>query len=115
MKERIIIEITDKILKGKNELDVSSKMVSPGFVDIHMHEDDIKEGRIIFEIFNNMVQMGVTTAVGGNCGLGNAEIGNYFDLLEEKNPPLNYAGMVGHGILREKAGCDDRYRKVKKN
>ena len=104
-----IKEITENKLDGKIILDVDSKLISPGFIDIHMHEDKIKEGKIKFEIFNNMVQMGVTTAIGGNCGLGDAEIGNYLKILDKEIPPLNYGGMIGHGSLREKLGCNDRY------
>lgn len=112
VKNNKIKKITESKLNGKKVIDAESNMVSPGFIDIHMHEDDLKNGKIKFEIFNNMVQMGVTTAVGGNCGLGHSDIGNYLDVLEKESPLLNYAGMIGHGSLREKAGCNDRYRKA---
>ncbi|MFW6029279.1 MAG: N-acyl-D-amino-acid deacylase family protein [Halanaerobiales bacterium] len=108
----VIEKISKNKLDGKKIIDAKSNMVSPGFIDIHMHEDNIKNGKIKFEIFNNMVQMGVTTAIGGNCGLGNSDIGSYLDILEKKSPPLNYAGMIGHGSLREKVACNDRYRKA---
>ena len=41
------------------------------FVDIHMHEDpyDPEEGRLIPSIMTSMLRMGVTTAIGGNCGI----------------------------------------------
>ena len=107
-----ITTISKTTLNGKKVIDAESKLISPGFVDIHMHEDDLKNSKIEFEIFNNMVQMGVTTAIGGNCGLGDSNIVNYLDVLEEESPPLNYAGMIGHGSLREKVGCNDRYGKA---
>jgi len=107
-----IKKISKNELKGKKVIDAKSNMISPGFIDIHMHEDNVKNNKIEFEIFNNMVQMGVTTAIGGNCGLGNSEIGNYLNILTETNSPLNYAGMIGHGSLREKVGCNDKYRKT---
>ncbi len=109
VKSGLIKEISKDKLEGKKSIDAQNNMITPGFIDIHMHEDNLKEGKIKFEIFNNMVQMGVTTAIGGNCGLGDADIANYLDLLEKKTPPLNYAGMIGHGSLREKVGCNDRY------
>src|SRR6056297_698176 len=112
IKNGKIKEITEDKLEGNKIIDINSKFIVTGFIDIHMHEDNIKEGKIKFEIFNNMVQMGVTTAIGGNCGLGDAEIGNYLEILEKENPPLNYGGMIGHGSLREKVGCNDRYGKA---
>ncbi|MGM0437547.1 MAG: N-acyl-D-amino-acid deacylase family protein [Bacillota bacterium] len=112
VKKNKIKKISKDELKGKKIIDAESEMISPGFIDIHMHEDNFKNGKIKFEIFNNMVQMGVTTAIGGNCGLGDSNIGNYLDVLEEESPPLNYAGMIGHGSLREKVGCNDRYGKA---
>ena len=50
-------------------IDASGCVVCPGFIDIHMHEDPVSEGRIQPNIFLTMLRMGVTTAVGGNCGL----------------------------------------------
>ena len=105
-----IVKITDSELRGKKEINAEGKKVTPGFIDIHMHEDKIDDNDIKFEIFNSMALMGVTTAIGGNCGLGDAEIDRYLNLLEEKNGPVNYAGMIGHGSLREKVGCTDRYK-----
>jgi N-acyl-D-amino-acid deacylase len=75
-----------------------------------MHEDNLDDGKIEYEIFNNMALMGVTTSVGGNCGLGDVEIGTYLNQLNGQKAPVNYLGMIGHGALREKVGCDDNYR-----
>ena len=55
--------------EAKETIDASGKVVSPGFIDIHMHEENFrKEGRK-FVIARMMMEMGVTTAVGGNCGV----------------------------------------------
>ena len=35
-----IAEITDEMHAADFVIDVSGKIVSPGFIDIHMHEDD---------------------------------------------------------------------------
>ena len=45
-------------------LDAEGMVVSPGFVDIHMHEDpyDPEEGRLIPSIMTSMLRMGVTTS-----------------------------------------------------
>ena len=50
-------------------IDVVGKVVAPGFIDIHMHEDPVRTIRSQFCIFDAMLRMGVTTAVGGNCGI----------------------------------------------
>ena len=56
-------------------IDATGKIVAPGFIDLHMHEDPVgADGRIEYSIFENMLRMGVTTAVGGNCGI------NVYDL-----------------------------------
>ena len=47
-------------------IEAEGKVVSPGFIDIHMHEEDfVHEGKQ-FIIANMMLEMVVTTAVGGN-------------------------------------------------
>ena len=50
-------------------IDAKDCLVSPGFIDIHMHEEDFsvtkKQG---WDISECMLRMGVTTAVIGNCG-----------------------------------------------
>lgn len=105
-----IAEISGSVLQGKSEIDAEGKMVSPGFIDIHMHEDKIENGKIDFQVFRRMVRMGVTTVVGGNCGYGDADIDTYFRRLESEKPPLNYSGLVGHELLRRAVGCEDVYR-----
>ena len=53
--------------EAKEVIDAKDRVVSPGFIDIHMHEENIKEGDK-WVISNMMAKQGVTTAVGGNCG-----------------------------------------------
>jgi len=108
----VIQKITQKKVKANKIIDAKGKIISPGFIDIHMHEDKLKEGKIKLQIFNNMVLMGVTTAVGGNCGLGTNNIKKYYNKLTEAKPPINYLGLVGHGVLRKKVGCEDNYKSV---
>ena len=60
--------ITDKEIKGREEIDAKKHIVSPGFIDIHAHVD----GNIgCAEL--SLVQ-GVTTTVGGNCGGGPVDL-----------------------------------------
>ncbi|MCF0135188.1 MAG: amidohydrolase family protein [Lachnospiraceae bacterium] len=94
-------------------IDASGKVVAPGFVDIHMHEDPVGEdGRIKYCIFDNMLRMGVTTAVGGNCGSTCMDPGAYLDLVDAQGAPCNVAMFVGEISCREKAGAVNKYEKA---
>ncbi len=105
-----IEEISRGLLKGKKEIDAQRKVVCPGFIDIHMHEGNIKGNKIDNEIFNYMALMGVTTVVGGNCGLGEANISNYLQILDKQGIPVNYVGLIGHAGVREKVGLTNKYK-----
>ena len=48
------------------QLDAEGKIVSPGFIDIHMHEEKFQSEGDKYVIAQMMLEMGVTTAVGGN-------------------------------------------------
>ena len=74
-------------------LDAEGMVVSPGFVDIHMHEDpyDPEEGRLIPSIMTSMLRMGVTTAIGGNCGINTVSPLRYLELMDRDGGPINMA------------------------
>ena len=90
-------------------LDVTGKIVTPGFIDIHMHEDPVVNGRIQPSIFPMMLRMGVTTAVGGNCGINVYDPGDYLDLVDRRGAPVNVALLAGHEYYRKAAGATDIY------
>lgn len=96
--------ITDKDIKGKEEIDARNKIVCPGFIDIHAHIDgDIGCARL------SLVQ-GVTTTVGGNCGGGPVDLKKFFDEQDKKGFLINQAQFIGHSFsLREMVGVTDPY------
>lgn len=103
-----ISKISKEKLIGDYEIDAKNLCVTPGFIDIHMHEDIMKDGKIQIDIFERMLKMGVTTAIGGNCGIGPNNIGEYLKEYE-KNPLINFKMLLPHKILRNYIGVEDRY------
>lgn len=95
-------------------INASGKIVCPGFIDIHMHEDPycIENDTIYQNISKCMVRMGVTTAVGGNCGSNNEDPALYLDAVDRHGLATNLALMVGHTFLRNLCGGTDKYAPV---
>ena len=68
LKDGKIAYLGDEMPEAAEVIDAAGKVVSPGFIDIHMHEEKfLKEGKK-YSIGEMMLDMGVTTVVGGNCG-----------------------------------------------
>lgn len=108
--------------RGGVEIDASRRVLAPGFIDVHSHDDfavfltphmDFKTGQ------------GVTTTIVGNCGLGAAPhraalsylsffgaddrrsdvpdwdgYGGYLDAVDSDPPSCNVAALIGHGTAR---------------
>src|SRR6516164_4907326 len=107
--------------EGAREIDVSGKIVAPGFIDVHTHDD-----RALFATPHMAAKasQGVTTVVTGNCGislapllldqappppldlLGDTEdyryerFAEYLSALDKDPAALNAACLVGHSTLR---------------
>src|SRR5689334_17546545 len=64
---------------GAREIDVSGKILAPGFIDVHTHDD-----RALFAAPDMAAKasQGVTTVITGNCGISLAPL-----LLDEAPPP----------------------------
>ena len=91
-------------------IDAHGCIVSPGFIDLHMHEDPVTpDGHIRYGIFDCMLRMGVTTAVGGNCGSNAAHPLTYLDTVDRDGAPVHVALLAGHGYFRRRAGALDKY------
>ena len=111
--------------KAKSHIDASGKIIAPGFIDAHTHDD-----RLLLSdpLMTPKVSQGVTTVVTGNCGvslapllgvdppppmnlLGNQEwyrfnsVKEYRQELETAGAAINCAMLTGHSTLR--AGAMD--------
>ena len=73
----------EELPEAAEVIDAEGKVVSPGFIDIHMHEEKfLTEGKK-YSISQMMLDMGVTTAVGGNCGEQYQRMSEFKAVLEE--------------------------------
>lgn len=69
--------IGDEVPESRKTVDISGCVISPGFIDIHMLEENFKDEGEHYVIAQMMLEMGVTTAVGGNCGIQKQDL-SYF-------------------------------------
>ncbi len=92
--------------EAKTEIDATGMIVTPGFIDVHTHADEIAE----MPRAENFVRMGVTTVVAGNCGGSTLDVAKLFRAIEQTNVAVNVATLVGHNDVRKKAmgGSFDR-------
>lgn len=108
--------------RGSVEIDARGLALSPGFIDVHTHDDfaAVLHPDMAFKVCG-----GVTTCVVGNCGFGAAPhrqaalmarafhphdtlpdwngYAGYFAHLDANPPTPNIGVLVGHGTLRLEA------------
>lgn len=107
-------------IDAKNIIDVSGRIVAPGFIDVHTHDDNavLADPAMVAKI-----SQGVTSVVVGNCGISLAPIGavdppapmnllgnrsayrfrkmaDYAAAVDAAHPAVNVAALVGHSTLR---------------
>jgi N-acyl-D-amino-acid deacylase len=126
--DRIVVIGSLRNYQATTEIDAAGKILSPGFIDAHTHDD-----RLLLSApeMAPKASQGVTTVVAGNCGislaplvLGNriapppldligdtswyrfASFGEYVRTLEEKPAATNAALLIGHTTMRVVAMSD---------
>lgn len=112
-----VLEVTRQEPAADRVINAAGKIVAPGFIDIHMHEDFVgPDGNLEQDentaIFNCMVRMGVTTVLGGECGINRYDPVKYLDLVDRDGAAVNVALLVGDSWLREAMGHKDKYTAV---
>lgn len=109
-----ITAITSDEPKADLVIEAAGKIVCPGFVDIHMHEDpfDKEHNCLKQDISNSMILMGVTTAMGGNCGDNYLNPADCLDWIDEHGNAMNLGLFAGHSYIREECGQKDKYAPV---
>src|SRR6266436_1942550 len=106
---------------GAREIDVTGKIVAPGFIDVHTHDD---RALLATPDMAAKASQGVTTVVTGNCGVSLAPLvldsappppldligdaanyhyarfADYLAALDRATSALNAACLVDHSTLR---------------
>ena len=91
--------------EAEKVIDVCGNVISPGFIDIHMHEEHFATEGEEYIIAQMMLEMGVTTAVGGNCGLQNQDLSYFKDVIKRLGgSPVNYLMLAGYNQFRYQLG-----------
>ncbi|MBQ3123191.1 MAG: amidohydrolase family protein [Firmicutes bacterium] len=94
---------------AKEVIDVCGHIISPGFIDIHMHEENFAAEGEKYVIAQMMLEMGVTTALGGNCGNSRQSLRYFKEVLERLGgAPINYAMLSGYNSNRKWLGIEKR-------
>ncbi|QHI71868.1 amidohydrolase family protein [Aminipila terrae] len=107
IKDGKVVEIGHITMQAQKNINAEGKIVSPGFIDIHMHEEDfIHEGEK-FVIADMMLKMGVTTCLGGNCGVQHQDLDVFKNTIKKLGgSPVNYLMLAGYNAYRKKTGVD---------
>lgn len=93
--------------EAKNMIDAKGRVVSPGFIDIHMHEENFAKEGHEYIISDLMLLMGVTTAIGGNCGDTRQDLKDFLAVLDElRGAPTNYLMSSGYNAFRNQLGIN---------
>ena len=94
-----------KSSEAKRYIDAEGLVVSPGFIDVHVHLDPI----LRLSNTESHVRQGVTTSLGGPDGTSPWPIGKFLDTLNQIGVGMNVAYLVGHNTVRRNVmGLENR-------
>lgn len=99
--------LSETPLVGAKEIDAAGKYVCPGFIDVHGHIDGhFYSGEL-------SACQGITTTIGGNCGLSPLDIGRFFDEQTAAGFYIHQAEFIGHSFtLRQAVGLTDTWQRA---
>src|SRR5262249_37205671 len=99
--ERIVAVGTFQTAGKPRIIDGKGLIVSPGFIDLHTHSDNVLPLKATHANYNYQTQ-GDTTVVTGNCGAGPVDVAGYFKTLEANKFGTNVIHQVPHNDVRRK-------------
>lgn len=107
---------------GARVIDATGLVVAPGFVDVHSHSEEGREGQdaIGNPSAENNVRQGVTTIIASPDGGGSVKVGDYLAKVAAARPAVNVGSFIGHGAVRgavigqaDRAGTPDELARMK--
>lgn len=126
-RDRIVAVGDATGIDATRTIDCTGKVIAPGFIDMHSHSDWVIPHADHGAVLAPLIEQGITTIVGGNCGCspapfvaGNRHLlplvgrmlhdhdldyrwsgmGEFLAALEQQGLALNLAQLVGHGTIR---------------
>ena len=115
-----IVAVGTGLGRGREEIDASGRIVAPGFIDAHTHDD---LALLVQPGLRPKISQGVTTCVCGNCGVSIAPLpdgdlpeplnllsgpglprfgkaADYLQALRDQPAAVNSVPLLGHSALR---------------
>ncbi len=122
-----VVKAEEEVPAADAVMDLKGMVIAPGFIDMHSHSDWVLPAGDHPEILRCLIEQGITSVVGGNCGISPAPIvpetvgsiealasivtagtfeyrwrtmEEFLDRVQETGPILNLAELVGHASIR---------------
>jgi N-acyl-D-aspartate/D-glutamate deacylase len=84
---------------GGPVLDARGLALMPGFVDMHTHYDLALRWP---GLSDHLIRQGITTVIGGNCGIGEADVAKVLDEARSARLAVHVGVLASHGPLRSR-------------
>lgn len=98
-------QIVSECLSAEESNEFNINILSPGFIDIHMHEENFLSEGAHFVISEMMLKQGVTTCIGGQCGVQNQSLKTFISEINALGgAPTNYMLFTGYNQKRVALG-----------